>query len=170
MCLSLHRKSIYGTRNVMPRKTCQLQLSRKITKFYVRTRFRETIPTVQSVLSSEISRINYRFLTDITIFVIKITILPLFQKLKFVGSYIVNNYNEYLPFKVNLDPETTRRVVEKIKTVEMEKHPKIIKNLIKREIKHLNPKEKITIKEYELYKDWKKFVKNRVKKPKQNGS
>ena len=28
---------------------------------------------------------------------------------------IVNNYNEYLPFKVNLDPETTRRVVEKIK-------------------------------------------------------
>ena len=79
------------------------------------TRFRETIPTVQSVLSSEISRINYGFLTDITIFVIKITILPLFQKLKFVGSYIVNNYNEYLPFKVNLDPETTRRVVEKIK-------------------------------------------------------
>ena len=27
---------------------------------------------------------------------------------------IVNNYNEYLPFKVNLDPETTRRVIEKI--------------------------------------------------------
>ena len=28
---------------------------------------------------------------------------------------IVNNYNEYLPFKVNLDPETIRRVIEKIK-------------------------------------------------------
>ena len=28
---------------------------------------------------------------------------------------IVNNYNEYLPFKVNLDPETTRKVAEKIK-------------------------------------------------------
>ena len=28
---------------------------------------------------------------------------------------IVSNYNEYLPFKVNLDPETTRRVIEKIK-------------------------------------------------------
>ena len=28
---------------------------------------------------------------------------------------IVNNYNEYLPFKVNLDPKTTRKVIEKIK-------------------------------------------------------
>ena len=28
---------------------------------------------------------------------------------------IVNNYNEYLPFKVNLDLETTRKVIEKIK-------------------------------------------------------
>ena len=28
---------------------------------------------------------------------------------------IVSNYNEYLLFKANLDPETTRRVVEKIK-------------------------------------------------------
>ena len=52
----------------------------------------------------------------------------------------------------------------------MEKHPKIIKNLMKREIKDLNPKEKIKIKEYGLYNDWKIFVKNRVKKPKQNGS
>ena len=51
----------------------------------------------------------------------------------------------------------------------MEKHPKIIKNLMKREIKNLNPKEKIKIKEYGLYNDWKIFVKNRVKKPKQNG-
>ena len=28
---------------------------------------------------------------------------------------MVNNYNEYLPFRVNLDLETTRRVIEKIK-------------------------------------------------------
>ena len=54
MCLSSHRKSIYGTRNAIPRKTCRLRLSQKIMKFYVLTRFRETIPTVQSVLSSEI--------------------------------------------------------------------------------------------------------------------
>ena len=52
----------------------------------------------------------------------------------------------------------------------MEKHPKIIKELIKREIKNLNPKEKIKITEYGLYKDWKIFVKNRIKKLKQNGS
>ena len=68
----------------------------------------------------------------------------------------------------------------------MEKHPKIIKSNAKRN-KNLNPKEKIKIKEYGLYNDWKKFVKNRIKeyglyndwkkfvknrikKPKQNGS
>ena len=28
---------------------------------------------------------------------------------------IVSNYNKYLPFKVNLDSETTRKVIEKIK-------------------------------------------------------
>ena len=28
---------------------------------------------------------------------------------------IVENYNEYLPFRVNLDPEKTRKVIEKIK-------------------------------------------------------
>ena len=54
MCLSSHRKSIYGTRNAMPRKTCRLRLSQKITKFYVLAIFRETIPTVKSVSSSEI--------------------------------------------------------------------------------------------------------------------
>ena len=54
LCLSSRRKSIYSTRNAMPRKTCRFRLSQKIMKFYVLTRFRETIPTVQSVLSSEI--------------------------------------------------------------------------------------------------------------------
>ena len=62
MCLSSHRKSIYGTRNAMiygtrnamPQKTCRFRLSQKIMKFYVLTRFSETIPTVQSVSSSEI--------------------------------------------------------------------------------------------------------------------
>ena len=89
MWLSSHRKQIYGTRNAMPRKTCKFRLSRKIMKFYVSTRFRETIPTVQFVLSSEIYRINYGFLTEINNFVSKITILPLFQKLEFLGSYIL---------------------------------------------------------------------------------
>ena len=83
---------------------------------------------------------------------------------------IGNNYNEYLPFKVNLDPETTRRIVEKIKRCRNGETSKIIKSLIKRQIKNLNRKEKLKIKEYGLYNDWKKFVKNRVKKPKQNGS
>ena len=54
MLFSSHRKSFYGTRNSMPRKMCQLRLSRNITKFYVPARFRETIPTVKSILSSEI--------------------------------------------------------------------------------------------------------------------
>ena len=89
MCLSSHRKLFCGTRNAMPRKTCQLRLSRKITKFYVLARFHETIPTVQSVSSSEIYRINYEFLAEINNFVIEITILPFFQKLKFLGSYIL---------------------------------------------------------------------------------
>ena len=54
LCISSHRKSVYGTRTAMPRKTCRHRLSPKIMKFYVLTRFRETIPTVQSVSSSEI--------------------------------------------------------------------------------------------------------------------
>ena len=88
MCLLSHRKSVYGTRDAMPRKTCRFRLSQKIMKFYVLTRFRETIPTVQSVLSSEIERINYGFFFNRNYnFVMEITILPLFQKLKFLGSY-----------------------------------------------------------------------------------
>ena len=50
-------------------------------------RFRETIPTVKFVSSSEIQRINFGFLTEITIFVTEITILFFFQKLEFLGSY-----------------------------------------------------------------------------------
>ena len=49
-------------------------------KFDVLARFRETIPTVKSVSSSDIQRINFRFLTEITI-------LSFFQKLEFLGSY-----------------------------------------------------------------------------------
>ena len=52
--LSSHHMSFYGTRNAMPRKTCQLRLSRNSTKFDVVARFCETIPTVKSILSSEI--------------------------------------------------------------------------------------------------------------------
>ena len=47
-------KIVYDTRNAMPRKTCKFRLSRNSTKFYVLARFREKIPTVKSVLSSEI--------------------------------------------------------------------------------------------------------------------
>ena len=71
----------------MPRKTCKFQLSRNSTKFDVLARFRETIPMVKSVSSSEIKRINFGFLTEITIFITEITILPFFQKLEFLGSY-----------------------------------------------------------------------------------
>ena len=37
---------------------------------------------------------------------------------------IVNNYNEYLPFKVNLDLEITRKVIEKIKVCRNEETSK----------------------------------------------
>ena len=37
---------------------------------------------------------------------------------------------------------------------------------MQREIRNLYPKDKIKIKEYGLYKDWEKFVKERVMKPK----
>ena len=71
----------------MPRKTCKFRLSRNFTKFYVLARFRETIPTVKSVLPSEIQRINSRFFYRNNNFVIEITILPFFQKLEFLRSY-----------------------------------------------------------------------------------
>ena len=58
---SSYRKSFNGTRNTMPRKTCKFRLSRNSMKFYVLARFCETIPTVKSVLSSEIQRINFGF-------------------------------------------------------------------------------------------------------------
>ena len=38
----------------LPRKTCKFRLSRNSTKFDVVARFREMIPTVKSVSSSEI--------------------------------------------------------------------------------------------------------------------
>ena len=37
------------------------------------------------------------------------------ELINIIISYIIKNYNEYLPFMVNLDPETTRKVIEKIK-------------------------------------------------------
>ena len=69
-------------------------------------RFRETIPTVKSVLSSEIQRINFGFLTEITI-------LPFFQKLEFLGSYsrALRGVEERYPKmeKLILEPVTTTR-------------------------------------------------------------
>ena len=47
-----------------------------------------------------------------------------------------------------MDLETTRKIIEKIKIRMKDKHPKIIKNLMQREIRNLYPKEKIKIKEY----------------------
>ena len=38
----------------LPRKMCKFQMSQNSTKFDVAARFRETIPTMKSVLSSEI--------------------------------------------------------------------------------------------------------------------
>ena len=60
-------KSFYGTRTAIPRKMCKFRLSRNTTKFYVLARFHETIPTVKSISSSEINRINSGFLTEIII-------------------------------------------------------------------------------------------------------
>ena len=51
-----------------------------ISEFNVVARFRETITTVKSVLSSEIQRIKFGFLTEITIF-------PFLRKLDFLESY-----------------------------------------------------------------------------------
>ena len=51
-------------------------------------RFRETIPTVKSILSSKIQRINFGLFNRNYSFVTLITILPFFQKLEFLGSYI----------------------------------------------------------------------------------
>ena len=72
--------SFYGTRNVMPRKTCKFRLSRNSMKFDVLAIFCETIPTMKSISSSKIQRINFRFL-------IEIAILPFLRKLDFPGSY-----------------------------------------------------------------------------------
>ena len=52
------------------------------------------------------------------------SILPLFIKASpekyieltdIIIPDIVENYNKYFPFRVNLDPEKTRKVIEKIK-------------------------------------------------------
>ena len=45
-----------STRCSFPRKTCKFRLSRNSTKIDVVARFRETIPTVKSIFSSEIEK------------------------------------------------------------------------------------------------------------------
>ena len=73
----------------MPRKTCKFRLSRNSTKFDVLARFRERIPIVKSISSSDLENKfqifnrNYNFVTEITI-------LPFFQKLEFLGSYPIS--------------------------------------------------------------------------------
>ena len=73
-------KIVFRHRNSMPRKTCKFRLSRNSTKFDAVAIFCETIPTVKSVSSSEIQRINSDFFTEIMI-------LPFLRKLDFLGSY-----------------------------------------------------------------------------------
>ena len=62
-----------------------------VSKFDVVARFYEMIPTVKSVFSSEIHRINFGFLTEITI-------LPFLRKLDFLGSYSINGFNPQIHF------------------------------------------------------------------------
>ena len=69
----------------MPRKTCKFRLSRNSTKFYVLARFRETIPTVKSISSSDIQRINFGFLTEITILLSKLRVCPFSRNWNFSG-------------------------------------------------------------------------------------
>ena len=47
----------------------------------------------------------------------------------------------------------------------MEKHAIIIRDLMQIEIRNLYPKDKIKIKEYRLYKEYNKFVRERIIKP-----
>ena len=70
------------------RKTCKFRLSRNSTKFDMVTRFRETIPTVKSVSSSEIYK-NFGFF-------IEITILPFFRKSGFSWGFTMSFENVYL--------------------------------------------------------------------------
>ena len=67
-------------------KNVKFRLSRNSTKFDAVTRFRETIPTVKSISSSEIYK-NSGFLAEITI-------LPFFRKLKF--SWVLHLKSEGL--------------------------------------------------------------------------
>ena len=101
----------------MPRKTCKFRLSRNSTKFNVLARFRKTILMVKSVLSSEIQRINFGFL-------IEITILPFLRKIGF--SRVLHIYCRlflfyfYKFFSISFDlkkVEKVREVVEQFKEI-----------------------------------------------------
>ena len=74
-----------------------------VSKFDVLARFHETIPTVKSVSSSEIQRINFGFLTEITIF-------PFLRKLDFLESY--NCYSSPTHPQSNGQAEVTIRTLK----------------------------------------------------------
>ena len=71
--------SFYGTRNPMPRKTCQFRLSRNSMKFDMLATFRETIPMTKSISSSEIQK-YFGFLPKLRFF-------PFSENLNFLRSY-----------------------------------------------------------------------------------
>ena len=72
-------------------KNVKFRLSRNSTKFDVVGRFRETIPTVNSILSSEIYK-NSGFLTEITIlpFLIKLEFSQVLQQETFPCLFVKN--------------------------------------------------------------------------------
>ena len=69
-------------------KNVKFLLSRNSTKFDVVIRYRETIPTVKSVSSSEIYK-NFGFL-------IEITVLPFFENSNFLGFHRITKQKAFV--------------------------------------------------------------------------
>ena len=78
-----------------------------------------------------------------------------------IKTFVQKTIDNYLEKRQHLCKDFNSRKIEKIKN--QDKHPEIIKNLMQREIGNLYPKHKIKIKEYGLYIDLRKFVKEIVK-------
>ena len=92
-------------------------------KFDVVARFCNTIPMVKFVSSSEIQRINFRFLTEITI-------LPFLRNLDFLGSYSSFLYTQSWPYICLEKRKITK--ISKLPTIQEGYFRKIYKNLVER--------------------------------------